>query len=145
MEIRKFIGLVFLVVSLISIGIFITQTEFSNQIQVWISYEYYMQFAPYVISIMLFYCGLYLITNNSKSNFAMAIFGYTIFELVALERLGILSNNLGTTTTLLFGCSAIAALWVAHANSFGLKRLSIKEILLSVFVGAIESTLLYYL
>jgi len=145
METRKIIGIVFIVVSLITFSIFITQTEFSIQLQAWISYKYYMQFAPHVISVMLFYCGLYLIQKNPKSNFAMAIFGYTIFELLVLDLVGISSNSFDTTTTVLFGCCAFGALWIAHANSFGLKRLSIKEILLSVFVGVIESTLLYYL
>ena len=129
---RKIIGIAFLVVSLITFSIFITQTEFSIQLQAWTSFKHYMQFAPYFISIMLFYSGLYLIRKNPKSNFAMAIFGYTIFELVVLDQIGISSNNLGTITTIMFGGCAIAALWIAHANSFNLKRLSLTEILISV-------------
>jgi len=144
-EIRKIIGIVFLVVSLITFSIFITRTEFSIQLQAWTSFKYYMQFAPHVISIMLFYSGVYLIRKNPKSNFAMAIFGYTILELVTLDWIGILPNNLGTTTTIMFGCCAIVALWIAHANSFSLKRLSWVEVLISIFIGAIESLLLYYL
>ena len=145
MEIRKIIGIVFLVVSLITFSIFITRTEFSIQLQAWISFKYYIQFAPYVISIMLFYSGVYLIRKDPKSNFAMAIFGYTIFELVILDWIGISSNNLGTITTIMFGCCAIAALWIAHANSFSLKRLSLAEVLISIFIGVLESLLLYYL
>ena len=145
MEKRKFIGIVFLAVALITISIFISQTEFSIQLQDWISFKYYIQFAPYVISIMLFYCGLYLLKKHPKSNFTMAIFGYTIAELVILDLTGISSNNLGTSATILFGCCAIVALWIAHANSFSLKKLSLVEILISVFVGAMQSLLLYYL
>jgi len=52
----------------------------------------------------------------------MAIFGYTIFELIALDWIEILPNNLGTITTIMFGCCAIVALWIAHANSFSLKN-----------------------
>jgi membrane-associated HD superfamily phosphohydrolase len=145
METRKIIGIVFLIVSLLTIGIFITQTEFSIQLQDWISYDYYMQFAPYVISIMLFYSGLYLIRKHPKSNLAMAIFGYTIFELLLLDLTGVSANNWSTVTIVLFGCCAVMALWIAHANSFSLKRLSLSEILLSIFLGAIESTVLYFL
>lgn len=145
MELRKIIGIVFLVVSLITFSIFITHTEFSIQLHAWISYKYYKQFAPHVISVMLFYCGLYLIQGNPKSNFSMAIFGYTIFELLALDLIGISSNSFDTTITALFGCCAISSLWIAHANSFSLKRLSTREILISIFVGALESTALFYL
>lgn len=142
---RKITGIVFLVASLITFSIFITQTEFSIQLQAWMSFNYYIQFAPYIISIMLFYSGLYLIRKNPKSNFAVAIFGYTIFELVALDWMGVLPNNLGTIATILFGCCAIAALWVAHANSFRLKRLSLPEILVSILIGSLESLLMYCL
>lgn len=145
MEIRKVIGILFSLVSLITFGILITRTEFSIKLQAWTNFKYYMQFAPYVISIMLFYSGVYLIRKNPKSNFAMAIFGYTIFELVALDWIGILPNNLGTITTIMFGCCAIVAMWIAHANSFGLKRLSWAEVLISIFIGALESVILYYL
>jgi len=145
MEIRKIIGAVFTVVALITLGIFVTRTEFTTQLQVWLSFNYYIQFAPYVISMMLFYSGVYLLRGNQKSNFAMAIFGYTIFEITALDWMGVLSNNLSTFTAILFACCAIVALWVAHANPFTLRKLSLKEILISIFIGALESLLLYYL
>lgn len=145
MEIRKIIGIVFSLVSLITLCIFISRTEFSIQLQSWVSFKYYIQFAPYVISIMLLYCGLYLISKNPKSNFALAIFGYTIFEIIVLDWIGIVSNNLGTITTILFGCCAIFALWIAHSNSLNLKRLSWTEVLTSIFIGALESLLLFYL
>ena len=145
MELRKIIGIVFLAVSLFTFGIFITRTEFSIQLQTWTSFNYYIQFAPHVISIMLFYCGLYLIRKHPKSNFAMAIFGYTILEILTLDLIGITSNNLGITPTVLFGCCAVTSLYISHANTFGLKSLSIREILLSIFVGALESSVLYYL
>lgn len=142
---RKLIGTVFIVVALITLGIFISRTEFSIQLQDWISFNYYIQFSAYFISIMLLYSGVYLFRLNPKSNFAMAIFGYTVFEVVALGWMGIISNNLGTYATIMFGCCAIVALWIAHANSFSSRKLSLKEILISISIGALESLLLYYL
>ena len=145
MEIRKVIGIVFSLVSLITFSILIARTEFSIQLQAWTSFNYYMRFAPYLISIMLLYSGVYVVKKNPKSNFAMVIFGYTIVELVALDWIGIVPNNLGTITIILFGCCAVVALWTAHANSFSLKRLSFREVLLSILFGALESAMLYYL
>lgn len=145
MQAEKIIGAVFSAIAIITLGIFITRTEFSFQLQVWLSFKYYIQFSPYVISIMLLYSGVYLIGKNPKSNFAMAIFGYTMLEITALDWMGIVPNNLGIYPTLMFLCCAIVALWISHANSFNLKKLSLKEILISVFAGALESLLLNYL
>ncbi len=145
MLVRKIIGTVFSAVALITLGIFIARTEFGFQLQAWLSFKYYLQFSPYVISVMLFYSGVYIIRKNLKSNFAMAIFGYTILEIIALDWMGIVTNNLGTYPTLMFIGCAVVALWVSHANSFHLKKLSLMEILISLFVGALESLLLYYL
>jgi len=145
MTIRKIIGIAFSAVALITFGIFIARTEFSIQLQAWINFKYYIQFAPYVISIMLFYCGAYLFRNNQKLNFALAIFGYTIVEIITLDLIGILFNNLGVYATIMFGSCAAMALWIAHANSYNLKKLSLTEILISLFIGALESLLLYYL
>ncbi len=144
MGVRKIIGIVFSAIALITLGIFITRTEFSFQLQAWLSFRYYMQFAPYFISIMLFYGGLYLIRENPKSNFALAVFGYTMLEITVLDGLGIVPNSLGAYPTLMFIGSGIAAFWISHANSFKSKKLSLKEILISVFAGALESLLLYY-
>lgn len=145
MQAEKIIGAVFSTIAIITLGIFITRTEFSFQLQAWLSFKYYIQFSPYVISIMLLYSGVYLIGKNPKSNFAMAIFGYTMLEITALDWMGIVPNNLGMYPTLMFLCCAIVALWISHANSFNLKKLSLKEILISVFAGALESLLLNYL
>ncbi|WP_422359995.1 hypothetical protein [Reichenbachiella sp.] len=96
MQVRKIIGMVLLAVALITLGIFITRTEFSFQLQAWLSFKYYMQFAPYFISVMLFYGGVYIMKENPKSNFALAIFGYTMLEITALDWIGIVPNSLGT-------------------------------------------------
>lgn len=144
MQVRKIIGTVFFVVALITLGIFIVRTEFSFQLQAWLSFKYYMQFAPYFISMMLIYGGAYLIKENPKSNFALAIFGYTMLEIMVLDWMGIIPNSLGTYPTLMFIGCALAAFWIAHANSFHFKKLSLKEILISLFAGALESLLLYY-
>jgi high-affinity Fe2+/Pb2+ permease len=66
MELRKSIGIAFMAVALITLGILISQTQFSIQLQDWVRIEYYLQFSPYFISIMLFYCGLYLFQKKKK-------------------------------------------------------------------------------
>ncbi|MDG2449298.1 MAG: hypothetical protein P8M34_06655 [Saprospiraceae bacterium] len=101
-----------------------------------------MQFSPVIVSVMLLMGGVGLLSNHSKTNFALALFGHTALEEIIFDWLGIISHNLPLfAVALFFGCVVIA-LWLAYSNAFDLKRLSSKEVVLSLLIGAGESLLL---
>jgi len=68
MKKRKIIGAGFSIIALITIGIFIAQTNFSIQLQSYFSLEYSMQFVPLIISLLLlfggFNCIIFLLRNS---------------------------------------------------------------------------------
>ena len=138
---RKIIGAGFSIIALATIGIFIAQTDFSIQLQSYFSLEYCMQFVPLVISLLLLFGGVSLFVNRPHTNFALVLFGYAALEEILFSWFGVTSTRLSTYSILLFFCCAIAALWIAHSNSFNLKRLSYKELIISVVFGAVESLL----
>ncbi|GJM35938.1 MAG: hypothetical protein DHS20C18_49390 [Saprospiraceae bacterium] len=141
MEKRKIIGAGFSIIALVTIGIFIAQTDFSIQLQSYFSLEYCMQFVPLIISLLLLFGGVFLFINRPNANFALALFGYAALEEILFDWLGVASTYLSTYSIVLFFCCAIAALWIAHSNSFNLKRLSYRELIFSVVFGAVESLL----
>lgn len=141
MEKRKIIGAGFSIIALVTIGIFIVKTDFSIQLQSYFSLEYYMQFVPLIISLLLLFGGVCLFVNRPNANFALALFGYAALEEILFSWFGVTSTYLSTYSIVLFFCCAIAALWIAHSNSFNLKRLSYRELILSVVFGAVESFL----
>jgi len=59
-EKRKIIGAIFSIIALITIGIFVAQTDFSIQLQSYFSLKYCMQFVPLIISLLLLFSGVYL-------------------------------------------------------------------------------------
>jgi len=138
---RKMIGAGFSTIAFATIGIFIAQTDFSIQLQSYLSVDYCMQFVPLVISLLLLFGGVSLFANRPNTNFALALFGYAAFEEIIFSWLGVTSTYLSTHSIVLFFCCAIAALWIAHSNSFNLKRLSYRELITSVVFGAVESLL----
>ena len=141
MEKRKIIGAGFSIIALVTIGIFIAQTDFSIQLQSYFSLEYCMQFVPLIISLLLLFGGVFLFINRPNANFALALFGYAALEEILFDWFGVTSTYLSTYSIVLFFCCAIAALWIAHSNSFNLKRLSYRELIISVVFGAVESLL----
>ncbi len=145
MKMRKIIGTGFSTIALVTIGIFIAQTDFSIQLQSYLSLEYWKQFIPLVISLLLLFGGISLFVNRPNTNFALALFGYAALEEILFSWVGITSTYLTTYSIVLFFCCAIAALWIAHSNSFNLKRLSYTELIISLVFGAVESLLLNFL
>lgn len=142
MKKRKIIGAGFSIIALITIGIFIAQTNFSIQLQSYFSLEYSMQFVPLIISLLLLFGGVSLFINRSNANFALSLFGYAAIEEILFYWIGISSTYLSAYSIVLFFCCAIAALWIAHSNSFSLNRLSYREVVFSIVFGAVESLLL---
>ena len=141
MKKRKIIGAGFSITALVTIGIFIAQTDFSIQLQSYFSLEYCMQFVPLIISLLLLFGGVFLFVNRPNANFALALFGYAALEEILFSWFGVTLTYLSTYSIVLFFCCAIAALWIAHSNSFNLKRLSYRELIISVVFGAVESLL----
>lgn len=138
---RKVFGAVFSIVALVTIGIFITQTNFSIQLQSYFSLEYCMQFVSLIISLLLLFGGVFLFINRPNANFALVLFGYAALEEILFSWFGVTSTYLSTYSIVLFFCCAIAALWIAHSNSFNLKPLSARELVISIVFGAVESLL----
>ncbi|MDF1698684.1 MAG: hypothetical protein P1U56_22720 [Saprospiraceae bacterium] len=142
---RKIVGAGFSIIAFVTIGIFIAQTDFSIQLQSYFSLDYCMQFVPLVISLLLLYGGVSLFVKRPNTNFALAMFGYAALEEILFDWFGIISTYLSTYSIVILFCCAIAALWIAHSNSFNLKRLSTREIIISLLFGAVESLLLNFL
>lgn len=141
MEKRKIIGVGFSIIALVTMGIFITQTDFRIQLQSYFSLEYCMQFVPLIISLLLLFGGVFLFVNRPNANFALALFGYVALEEILFSWFGVTPTYLSTYSIVLIFCCAIVALWIAHSNSFNLKQLSYRELIISVVFGAVESLL----
>lgn len=145
MNYRKITGAVYAITALIYSVIFALKLDFSIQLQSYFTLEYYMQFVSLIVSMMLLFAGIYLYLKKLKTNFTLALFGHTVLEEVLFDWIEITTSNLPIYAIPIFLLFAIVALWFAYSNTFNLKRLSYKEVIVSLLFGAIESFLSGYL
>ncbi len=149
---RKIIATVFIILALVLGAIFFSQTEFFsglkdyfkaedyNQIdfptglKAYFKAEYYTQFGPFAISVELLIAGIYLFNKHPKTNFTLALFGFTALLDLFFNAIGLFTSSVPTYAMFLFVSCALLALWLAFSNTFKLGRIS--------FIGAFVSFIL---
>ncbi len=137
--------MVYAITGLILGIIFISKIEFSIQLKSYFSFSYLMQFMPLVISPMLLIGGFMLIKRLPNTNFILALIVMDILELAFCDWVGLINSNLPAWAMMLFFCMALGAIWISYSNSFNLKRLSLKDIALSIVFGTLLSLFSFYL
>ena len=103
----------------------------------WLTPEYYSQFLPIAISVMLLVCGAFLAIEHSKANFNLAVFGRTASEEVLFNWIGLTKSVLPAWAIWVFFLLSAVALWIAYSNSLEQKRLSVIEALVGIVFGGI--------
>lgn len=144
MKNNKIIGFVFSIIALVFIVIFILRIDFSIQLESYFSLKYYFQYTPIVISFLLFFSGVFLIRKHRRTNFILALFGFDVLEELTFNWFGLTTSLLPTFAMGIFLCLAIVSMWVAFTNPFNLNKISYKEVISSIVIGAILSLMPYY-
>lgn len=135
MNVRKIIALVFIALSLVLGIIFFLDIEFPIGLADYFKRDYYNQFGPLAISIELLIAGSYLFVKHSKTNFTLALFGFTALLDPIFNILGLFSSNLPLYGTIIFVCCALLSLWIAFSNAFNLGRISFIATLARFLLG----------
>lgn len=138
MKKRKIISLLLLIVGVTLSIAFILKIEFPQGFEAYFKREYYNQFGPLAISIELLIASYYLFIEHKKTNFALALFGFTALLDPLFNKIGLFNSIVPLYGTIILSICGILCLWFAFANTFKLKRLSnltaLSSIILSVFV-----------
>jgi len=134
MKSRKIIASIFILLALTLGVIFYFKIEFPMGLKAYFSKDYYSQFSPLAISIELLIAGIYLFKRHAKTNFALALFGFTVLLDSIFSLFGLFSSMLPIYAMVLFTCCASVSLWLAFTNTFKLGRIS--------FIGALFSFIL---
>ena len=107
--------------------------------------EYYNQFAPLAISVELLIAGYYLLIGHKKSNFALALFGFTAILDPVFDQIGLFESIVPLYGTITLSLCALISLWIAFKNSFELKRISFIAALASFILGGFVELFFNYL
>ena len=134
MKTRKILATVFITIAVVLGLIFYSKIDFPKGLEAYFKKEFYNQFGPLAISIELLIAGFYLYTKHPKTNFTLALFGFTALLDPFFNLIGLFTSSVPIYAMVLFVSCALLALWLAFSNAFKLGRIS--------FIGAFVSFIL---
>ena len=145
MKKRKIIALLLLIIGAALSVAFILKIEFPQGFEAYFKREYYNQFGPLAISVELLIASYYLFIGHKKTNFTLALFGFTALLDPLFNQIGIFNSLVPLYGTIILSICGLLGLWLAFSNPFKLKRLSRLAALLSVILGIFIELFFNYL
>nr|WP_279309209.1 hypothetical protein [Psychroserpens sp. SPM9] len=124
---------------------FILKIEFPQGFEAYFKREYYNQFGPLAISVELLIAGYYLFIGHKKTNFTLALFGFTSLLDPFFNQIGLFNSIVPLYGTIILSICALLCLWLAFANTFKLKRLSHIAAIVSIVLGILIELFFNYL
>ena len=104
--------------------------------------EYYNQFSPLILCALLINAGVFIILKHKRTNFSLAMFGYTALEELLFRAIGLSQNLWPTWLIISFLLLGGICVFLAHRNPYKLKALSIRDLIVSLAFGFFESFIL---
>ncbi|PQB06084.1 hypothetical protein [Aureitalea marina] len=145
MKKRKITSLLLLLVGVALSVAFFLRIEFPQGFGDYFKRAYYNQFGPLAISLELLFAGYYLFIGDKKTNFALALFGFTALLDPLFDQIGLFNSIVPLYGTIILSVCGLFCLWFAFANTFQLKRLSRTAAILSVILGVLIELYFNYL
>ena len=145
MKKRKILALLFLIIGASLSVAFILKIEFPQGFGAYFKREYYNQFGPLAISVELLIASYHLFIGHKKTNFTLALFGFTALLDPLFNQIGLFNSIMPLYGTIISSICALLCLWLAFANTFKIKRLSHLAAILSVVLGVFVELFFNYL
>jgi hypothetical protein len=142
---RYLISFLFIAIAIVLGIVFFSNVVFPKHHIEFFKAEQYNQFAPIALCIELLIAGFYLLKKHPKTNFALALFGFTAILDPIFDLIGLFNSLVPVYGTVIFIICAPIALWLAFTNTFGLGKITFLNTLLSFLSGcAIELFFNYF-
>ena len=119
--------------------------DFPQGFEAYFKREYYNQFGPMAISIELLIASYYLFIGHKKTNFTLALFGFTALLDLLFNQIGLFTSIVPLYGTIILSICGLISIYLAFTNTFKLKRLSLLTALLSVILGVFVELFFNYL
>jgi hypothetical protein len=142
---RKITATVFIIIAIVLGVIFYTKIDFPIGLEAYFKKEFYGQFGPLAICIELLFAGFYLFIKHPKSNFTLALFGFTALLDPIFNTIGLFTSLVPTYAMVLFVICSLIALWLAFSNTFKLGRISLIGVIVSFILGIAVELFFNYL
>ncbi|MDV7140988.1 hypothetical protein R3X28_19025 [Maribacter sp. TH_r10] len=145
MKKRKTIAILLLIIGIVLSIAFIVKIDFPQGFEAYFKREYYNQFGPLAISVELLIASYYLFIGHKKTNFTLALFGFTALLDPIFNQIGLFNSIVPLYGTIILSFCALLCLWLAFTNIYKLKRLSIFAAVLSAVLGVFIELFFNYL
>lgn len=145
MKKRKTIALLLLIIGLVLSVAFLMKIEFPQGFEAYFKREYYNQFGPLAICVELLIASYYLFIGHKKTNFALALFGFTALLDPLFNQIGLFESIVPLYGTIILSICALFCLWLAFSNRYNLKRISFLVALVSFILGCFVELFFNYL
>lgn len=134
---RKTISLVLIIIGIALSVAFVSKIEFPQGLETYFKREYYNKFGPLAISMELLIASYYLFKAHKKTNFALALFGFTALLDPLFIQIGLFNSLVPLYATIILSICGLICLWIAFSNTFNLKPLSRIGAVVSVMLGVL--------
>ncbi len=145
MKKRKTIAFLLLIIGLALSIAFLMKIEFPQGFESYFKRKYYSQYGPLVISAELLIASYYLFIGHKKTNFTLALFGFTALLDPLFNQIGLFKSMVPLYGTIILSICALFCLWLAFANTYKLKRLSNLGTFFSIVLGVIVEIFFNYI
>lgn len=137
MTTRKTIAILLLIVGAFLSVAFLLNIQFPQGLEAYFKREYYNSFGPLVISVELLIASYYLLIKHKKTNFTLALFGFTALLDPLFNLIGLFNSLVPLYGTIILSICALLCLWIAFANTFKLNRMSVLSTAVSVILSIV--------
>ncbi len=139
MEKRKGIALIFTIIALVLGVVFYLKIDYPENFIGYFKKSYYAQFGPLAICLELLVAAIYIFVGHKKSNFALALFAFTVLLDIFFNLIGVFTSGVPVYAMVLFFICAVISLFIAFSNTFGLGKITVLGAITSFILGnAIE-------
>ena len=145
MKKRKAVSLILLIVAVALSIAFLLKIEFPQGFESYFKRTYYNQFGPLAISVELLFASYYLFKGDKKTNFALALFGFTALLDPLFNLIGLFDSIVPLYGTIILSICGLLCLWLAFKNTYKLKPLSRLAAIASVVLGIFVELFFNYL
>lgn len=121
---RKLLASSLILLSVVLAVLFYMRVQWPANLSGYFTGAYINQYGPLTICIELFIASLYLYQSHAKTNFALAVFGFTALLDPLFNLTGIFSSLVPLYASVIFVFCALIALWIAFSNAFNSGRIS---------------------
>jgi hypothetical protein len=132
---RRLLSIAYILAGLTLVIVLYEEIIFSTEVREYFRIGFYRQFGHIVIAVELIIAGANLLVNHEKTNFVMALFGFTAVLDPVFNFLGIFTSSVPLYATIIYLFFAVISFWIAFTDAFKSGKISMVNVVVTFVFG----------